>query len=332
MNKKVFKYAKIGGLVLLAVATVAGIFNLCVYNFVFRPNFSRAVKERTVEHEIEFYAGEENYRRHLEDSQFIESLNLPLIEITSFDSLKLKALVWDAENPDDCRGTVLLMHGFHSGPVREFATIARFLHSLNFNVVMPYQRSHGLSEGKFITFGVKERFDCRDWMLKINEIYGSGLPLFVGGISMGCATVTMAGGLELPSNVRGIISDCGFTEPYQIVRWTMLEQKHIWPGVADILLWSCDWYCKKIGGFGLKEYSTFDALSSCDLPFLFMTGTADETVPYEMTVQNFMLYKQRFPEKTKLVLFENVPHAVSYLLDSPRYEKELKKFLEKWGI
>ena len=89
---------------------------------------------------------------------------------------------------------------------------------------------------------------------------------------------------------------------------------------------------KKIGGFGLKEYSTLDALNSATLPFLFITGTADETVPYEMTVQNFMLYKQRFPEKTKLVLFEKVPHAISYLLDSPRYEKELTKFLEKWGI
>ena len=62
-----------------------------------------------------------------------------------------------------------------------------------------------------------------------------------------------------------------------------------------------------------------------------MTGTDDHTVPYEMTVTNFMLYKQRFPEKTKLVLFENVPHAISYIEDWDRYEKELTKFVEKYN-
>ena len=331
MKKNVSKYAKIAGIICGIVVALVVVFNICIYNFVFLPNFSRATKERTVEHEIKFYAGEENYKRHLADSEYIDSLNLPLIEITSFDSLKLKALVWNSENSSSCRGTVLLMHGFQSGPVREFATIARFFHKMNFNVVMPYQRSHGLSEGKFITFGIKERYDCRDWMLKINEIYGNDLPLFVGGISMGCATVTMASGLDLPYNVRGIIADCGFTEPYEIVRWTMADEMHIWPGVAKILLDSAGWYCKKIGGFGLKEYSTLKALEKTQLPFLFMTGTDDHTVPYEMTVTNFMLYKQRFPEKTKLVLFENVPHAISYIVDWDRYEKELTKFVEKYN-
>ena len=98
MKKNISKYAKIAGIICGIVVALVAIFNICIYNFVFLPNFSRATKERTVEHEIKFYAGEENYKRHLADSEYIDSLNLPLIEITSFDSLKLKALVWNSEN------------------------------------------------------------------------------------------------------------------------------------------------------------------------------------------------------------------------------------------
>ena len=38
------------------------------------------------------------------------------------------------------------------------------------------------------------------------------------GLSMGAATVLMASELELPSNVIGIIADCGYTSPGAIVR------------------------------------------------------------------------------------------------------------------
>ena len=103
MKKNISKYAKIAGIICGIVVALVAIFNICIYNFVFLPNFSRATKERTVEHEIKFYAGEENYKRHLADSEYIDSLNLPLIEITSFDSLKLKALVWNSENSSSCR-------------------------------------------------------------------------------------------------------------------------------------------------------------------------------------------------------------------------------------
>ena len=58
MKKNVSKYAKIAGIICGIVAALVAVFNICIYNFVFLPNFSRATKERTVEHEIKFYAGE----------------------------------------------------------------------------------------------------------------------------------------------------------------------------------------------------------------------------------------------------------------------------------
>lgn len=307
------------------VLALVVIYNIFVYFFVFLPNFGRSRQERTEQGEIEFYGGEENYKKHLSDVEYINSLELPLIETKSHDNLLLKAYLWQAEG--EARGTALLMHGFHSGPVREFAYIAQIYHKLGYNVVMPFQRGHGMSEGDFVTFGIKEKDDVHSWLDKINSLYGEDKNIFVEGISMGCATVTMAAGQKLPFNVRGVVADCGFTQPYEIVRWTMVNKKHIWPGVANILLSSAEWYCRHKGNFSLSEYSTLFALNKASVPFLFITGTEDHTVPYEMTMSNFFLYKQRFPDRARLVLFEGAGHAVSYMADSEKYEKEITRFV-----
>ena len=34
---------------------------------------------------------------------------------------------------------------------------------------------------------------------------------------MGAATVLMASSLDLPENTRGIVADCGFTTPWEIM-------------------------------------------------------------------------------------------------------------------
>lgn len=46
---------------------------------------------------------------------------------------------------------------------------------------------------------------------------------------MGCATTLMAAGLDLPDNVKGIIADCGFTSPWDIIRHVAKERFHLPP-------------------------------------------------------------------------------------------------------
>lgn len=326
-------------LVGLLVAIV--IYNICVYCFLFYPTFHRDDSIRSVESEIKFYAGEDNYNRHIADEEWFYALNCPMIEITSRDGLKLTAFRYDAENSAQANGTFLLMHGFHSGPVREFATLAKVYHDMGYNVIMPYQRAHGDSEGTWVTFGIRERYDCRDWMTKINEIYGEELPLFVSGISMGCATVTMAAGCEdLPVNVRGFVSDCGFTTPGEIVHWTIINNYHLPNFMANLLTWSGDCMAGWFADFHFDDYSTYESLKVCQKPILFITGTADETVPCQMTEKNYnnyaakrVLYDGDETDKiiTQLVTFEGTPHAISYLTDSEKYNSAVKAFVEKYG-
>lgn len=315
---------------LLGVLIAVAVYFSAIYLFVFRATFGRDDSERSLEHELEFYMGEENYNAHLADAEWFESQNCPLIEIKSFDGLTLRAYKFDAG--EDAQGTFLLMHGFHSNPVREFATLARLYHSMNYNVIMPYQRAHGLSEGDYLTFGVKERYDCRGWILKINEIYGDKLPLFVEGISMGSATVTMTAGFnDLPANLRGFIADCGFTSPGEIVYWTMRNDFGLPKVLANLLMFTGNTMCRWFADFDLNEYSTLTALSGSQKPFLFITGTDDMTVPAEMSRKNYVAYSMKNPDIASLVEFEDTPHAISYLTDSQKYRDSVTEFLKKYG-
>jgi pimeloyl-ACP methyl ester carboxylesterase len=126
------------------------------------------------------------------------------VSITSYDGLKLWG--WYLANPGSDK-TILFVHGYRSeGPTFDFGYEIRACYEKGFNVMLIDQRAHGKSEGRYICFGVKERYDVRDWVNFIKESYAPST-LFLYGLSMGCTTVLMASSLELPDTVRGIIAD-----------------------------------------------------------------------------------------------------------------------------
>jgi len=213
-----------------------------------------------------------------------------------------------------------LVHGHQSGPLREFATLAKFFHEIGYNVVLPYQRAHGKSEGTYITFGIKERYDVRNWIYKINEIYGDQLPLYMEGISMGASTVLMSLSFDLPSNLKSVVADCGYTSPYDIIWKVMKKDKNL--PLPRLLLEIGDLMARVLADFDFGEYDTFKGLRYNKLPVLFIHGTEDKFVPIEMTISNF----QYCTSEKHLYLVENCPHAIAYFIDEENYHKNIIKF------
>ncbi|MBR2460273.1 MAG: alpha/beta hydrolase [Clostridia bacterium] len=237
----------------------------------------------------------------------------------SFDGLKLAAVCLPAE---ESRATVILMHGFRSSPYWDFAGVIKKYSEMGFNLVLPYQRAHGKSEGKYLTFGVKERRDLLSWVDWTKERFGENEKIIVDGMSMGAATVLMASGLGYPDNVKGIIADCGYTSPYEIISKVMKENMHI-PQYPFI--WIFGAMCRVFADFSLKECSTVDAMKVNGKPVLFAHGEADDFVPYAMTVEN---YDACVAEKV-LVSVAGADHGISYLVDQKKYDEALDSFLEK---
>ena len=88
--------------------------------------------------------------RMKEAQAYIRTHTREKVKLTSFDGLELAALYLPVERP---RGTVIAFHGYRSLATIDFALEVEFLHRLGYDVLLPYQRSHGESQGKYITYG-----------------------------------------------------------------------------------------------------------------------------------------------------------------------------------
>lgn len=110
----------------------------------------------------------------------IQQLPHEELNITSHDGLNLKGIYY----PCGSKKTMIWVHGYTSHAERESAFPALFYRSLGFNVLIPYLRAHGPSEGKYISFGALEYLDMQLWVDEINEIIPDG-QILLHGLSMG---------------------------------------------------------------------------------------------------------------------------------------------------
>lgn len=118
----------------------------------------------------------------------------------------------------------IMMHGYKSGAERDFCGGAQIAVQGGYHVLLVDQRAHGKSEGRCLTFGIQERYDCRAWVNYAVGRFGADTKILLYGVSMGAATVLMAGGLNLPRNVVGIVADCGYSSPAAIIRKVIRDQ------------------------------------------------------------------------------------------------------------
>ncbi len=257
--------------------------------------------------------------RVVEGKKELESLKYEEHSIVSFDGLKLVGQLYRTEK--ESNKYIICMHGYRSSP-NDFMCAMGFFLSEGYNVLLAHQRAHGKSEGKWITFGVKERYDCLSWCNYLNSAFGSDIKIVLDGISMGATTVLMASALDLPKNVNGIIADCGFTSPWDIVTHVAKADMHI-PKFP--LLYLMIPTVRLLAGFGLKEASTVTSVVRSKLPILYTHGLADDFVPHEMSI---IAYNAR-PENSRMLSVENATHGMSYIVDEKRCTGELHSFFSE---
>lgn len=240
------------------------------------------------------------------------------VYITSKDGLRLHGFWIPAEKP---RGTILLAHGYRSTMLVDFGLAYAFYHALGMNILVPHQRAHGESEGRYITFGVKESEDFLCWINYHNETFGTH-QLILSGMSMGASTVLYLADRELPPNVKCIIADCGFTSSRDIL-------EKVYHSVIDLpagpSLWAADLFARVFAGFRLSEKDTRKVLKNAKLPVLMIHGQADDFVPCSMTEEGF----NACCGEKELLLVPEAGHGVSFLVDKTKYTERVISFLEK---
>ncbi|WP_370768233.1 alpha/beta hydrolase [Ruminococcus sp.] len=252
-----------------------------------------------------------------EGRRWLEGMPYINVYIKSFDGLRLYGAL--LENYSD--KIVICVHGFTGSGKKDFASLAQAYYKNGYNVLLVDNRAHGQSEGKYVGFGVLDRFDLRNWVKYVINRFGSNVQIFLHGISMGAATVLMASSI-MPKNVRGIIADCGFTSVYEIFEYVLKRDYHL-PKFPIIYLTNI--MSKIRAGYGYKDVNTTAEIARSDIPILFIHGENDEFVPLWMTMKNYShckAYKELF-------IVRESEHAESHYIDKKGYERRILRFIEK---
>lgn len=268
----------------------------------------------------------EDFKKQMDESRDLiehgralyDSLPYEDLYLTSFDGLRLHARFY---RNGDGRRTVLLSHGFRSSGRGDFAAVLPlYYETLGCSLLVLDHRAHGESEGRYITYGIRERFDVRDWARYLTDRAGGDVQIVLDGISMGATAVLMACGTELPDTVTGVIADCGFTSPWDIFSHILHGTFHL----GDFpILYLVGHMARRRAHFGFREATTVRAMENWTKPALFIHGTADDFVPPAMTEAAYAACPAA--DKT-LILVEGAMHGCSYLRDRARCESALRQF------
>ena len=159
--------------------------------------------------------------------------------------------------------------------------------------------------------------DYADDEFSINTENGS---LYITGVSMGATTVLMAIEQGLPTNVLGIIADCGFTSPAEIIKKVMKKDLKV---PLFPFYYTTRAVTKLLTGFDFEEYSAVRAVRESKIPILFLHGKSDGFVPFYMGEE---IYSAAACRK-KAVWVEGADHGCSFLIDREGCTKALYGFL-----
>ncbi len=244
------------------------------------------------------------------------------LEIKSDDGLTLRGILIDA--PECSKKTAILIHGYKNCGINEYCSYVRMYHEMGFNVLVPDDRGHGDSDGKYITFAWWDRRDCIAWTNFALNKFGQDSTVLLHGISMGSATVMNASGeSDFPEQVKVVVSDCGFSNAWDQFVHVLKRNFHLpqFPvmHIANIIN-------KVLCKYDFRENNCINQVKKAKVPFLFIHGADDDFVPTRMV---YDVYEACGSELKELHVFPGAAHAESYYVCHDEYLKVLKSFLNK---
>ena len=250
----------------------------------------------------------------------VRAMDAEEMSITSFDGLKLYGKYYEYAPGAPVE---LMFHGYRGTAERDLSGGVQRCFRLGHSALIVDQRCSGRSDGNVITFGIREHRDCLGWIDFILKRFGPDVRIILTGISMGAATVMMTADKDLPKNVMGILADCGYSSPRDIIRLTI--QKMGLP--VDLAYPFAKLGARIFGGFDLEECAPDACLKHARVPVLFFHGESDDFVPCEMTVHNYEVCTSR----KMLVTVPGAGHGLSYPMDMPRYFAAVRSFFHGEG-
>ena len=214
----------------------------------------------------------------------------------------------------------LILHGY-TGWKEEMYPFAYWYHEQGYHALVPDLRCQGESGGDFIGMGWTDSNDCMLWIDYILS-QDEDAQIVLHGQSMGAATALMMSGRELPWNVQAVVSDCSYTDAYQMFGEKIKEWFHL---PAFPLVDSACLVLRLRGGYDLKDASALEAVQKSRTPTLFIHGDSDAMISVQMSRE---LYEAASCEK-ELLIVKGAGHGQAQEKDPETYFGTIRDFLDK---
>ena len=254
--------------------------------------------------------------------QVKESANIPGEEtwITSYDGkTKLFGKIYHFNDTDKVQ---IYFHGYHGSGRRDMNGALMSIRNSGYNAIMVDQRSHGKSDGRIVTFGVKERKDVKVWVEEAKRVFGNDCKIVIRGLSLGATTVLMSLDTQLQSNVKAVIADCPFSSPIdELVKVACESKTKMPPKAAKFMMVTAG---KVYGHFNILESAPVDAVKNTNMPILLLHGDDDRFVPYDFSCR----IAKANPKMIQFETFEKAGHALCQIMYPERYQQVVDAFLK----
>ena len=242
-------------------------------------------------------------------------LALPYSEeyITSRDGLKLYGRWFFQENSERL---VVMCHGWKSDWYADFAGIAYWFYTRKCSLLIIDERAAGKSEGKLVTFSMKERKDIADWVRWAHA--KTDLPIYLYGTSMGAASVLMASE-EVGDLLHGITADSPFMQPYEELKEFASRMLHL---PEKPFLPSLNLLVRMIMKVDFREGSAYEAVRKTTVPITVFHGKEDWFCNWNQSIR----LKEMNLNHVNVYLFDDCGHCASWFAHQEEYIAAMEKF------
>lgn len=254
-----------------------------------------------------------------ENLEEFDTLNKEEIFINGYKNNKAHATL--IKSKSNSKKVVIFLHGWKSHGLNDYICGGMFLHRNGYNVLVVDQYAHGLSEGKYISFGRFDKENLKCWVDYINNKFDNDCEIYLMGMSMGSSTVLWCAGDQL-LNVKGIIGDSGYYNGYELALYFIKRNVKFLPSVVAFMTRIIAIVVCK---FDIYKCDLKKAMVTSKYPILFIHGDKDDFVPTSHSIKAY----NDCTSKKEIVLFEDCIHIIAGLKYPLKYETTIVKFIDK---
>ncbi len=234
------------------------------------------------------------------------------VSVRSHDGLRLFGRYYHVS---DGAPLDIAVHGYRGTAERDMCGGIQLSWALGHNVLLIDQRAHGKSEGRCISFGIRERHDVETWVDWARGRFGTDTKILLYGVSMGAASVLMAA-QRLDGKVCGIVADSPYDSPGEIIQKVCRDE-----GIPPRAAWPMVALSARLLGFSLTETSAAQGIRESRMPVLILHGEDDRFVPAAMSAQ--LALREGVERHT----FPAAGHGISAIVHTEEYNDIVLRFV-----